>query len=213
MDDSVSPPLLDSVSPSELPVPLDFDSLPLLVTSPSTTPVPVQELLDDLNTAPVSLVPVFDHPEGLIIEQFTQLLRRYRRGILRHRRERTGEHEQLRLAYLLGELHHRHKRTVLPVLEQEIPSRARFHTLRALKRTYAVVSRIGLTRLYGTTVLSVSRLDHLSASDYQNVLLPGILVSSEDLAFIEGEGVTPVSPPAPEDRHTDDHVLDPAADT
>ena len=199
-------PLSDSVSTTELPLsvpPLDIDFSNLVPSL--VTPDSVRVLLDDLNTAPLSLVPAFDQPEGTVTEQFTQLLGRYRRGTIRQRRDRSGEHEQLRTAYHLGQLYRRHKQVVAPILQRELAPRNRFRILRAIQRAYAVVTRIGLTRLYGTSALSISRLDHLTTTEYQTHLLPGILVDSEDLAFLGGEDVTLASRNTSSDCHTDGH--------
>jgi hypothetical protein len=151
-----------------------------VVASPTLVPDPVQELLDDLNHSEPQTIPEFCLPPGDLEARVSLLTLQY---INEGRRPRKRRLLQLRVAYHLGELHHEYPRTVWKFLGERVDRNLRAKIQVTIKRTYQIVQRIGLARLYGTQQLSTRRLRTLSQHDVTHYLLPGIQERSEDLAL------------------------------
>ena len=202
-------PVGDPTSSTALNPPVADDTVVLLSSDaddptavPSVVPRHVRTLLDDIATAPLTAYEDLSPPAGGPLLQCAALLCRYQHMAIRTGRGRVDEPQQLHIAYLLGKLYREHQTEVQGELNRVMDRRQRANIRRGLKRAYAVVSRIGLARLYGTTVLSYNRIRDLSVTDYTTFLLPGLPQSSRDLAFIGGEDVIPRPPSG---SGSDDH--------
>src|SRR6185295_2359422 len=138
----------------DVTIPLSSDPGDAAQPSSVQAPAAVQEILDDVSAAPEIQFSVIDQPAGSIADQATALLARYQRTHLRTCRNRLDELDQLHVTYLLGRLYSTNRSEVQALLARKLTRRQRANIVRGLKRTYTVVSRVGLARLYGTSTLT-----------------------------------------------------------
>lgn len=165
-------------------------------SSPPVIPQGVQELLRDLNRAPAEPVPDFQIPPGDHEAKVSLLTLQY---IKEARRPKINAHKLLRIAYHLGAIYEEQPCATRALLLKRLGHAQHARLIRIMKRTRLIVQRIGLSRMYGTTLLTPDRLHKLPNPEFRQHLLPGIQVNSEDLVLKDGGGVTsPSSPPAPD---------------
>jgi len=198
----VTPVTQDEPPSDNLPVPQNVDVVddpgtpdgPSADSSPPAPPQFVQELLRDLNNAPAERVPEFQIPPGDHEAKVSLLTLQY---IKEARRPTINALKLLRIANHLGAIYEDRPLATRTLLLKRLGHAQQARLLRIIKRTRLIVQKIGLSRLYGTTLLTPDRLSKFTSQDFRQHLLPGIQANSEDLVLRDGGGVTsPSSPPA-----------------